>query len=80
MVKAAEDKILSLATQQQAVNNAVLEMGVINLRTDLFPWYESQGFIKLHELRPNDAEIERITLDSMKATLCCVLMRKDLSL
>ncbi len=78
MVKAAEEKIKALG-QQAGSKEVSLEMGVINLRTDLFPWYEKQGFFKLYEIRPNDAEIERITLDELKDEVCCVFMRKMLS-
>jgi hypothetical protein len=60
--------------------SAYLQMGVINLRHDLFPWYEGQGFVKLHEIRPNDPEVELITLDEMKDVVCCVLMQKQLAL
>ena len=41
---------------------AVLMMGVINLREELFPWYESQGFA-VGEKMPWDAELSRITKD-----------------
>lgn len=79
LVQAAENKVKMIAQQAQ-VKQAFLEMGVINLREDLFPWYEGQGFVKLHEIRPNDPEVEMITLDEMKYQVCCVLMRKELSL
>lgn len=56
--------------------NVSMEMGVINLRTDLFPWYQSQGYQIEGEIRPNDTEITRIILDNMD--VCCVLMKKVL--
>ena len=51
-----------------------MEMGVINQRKDLFPWYEGQGYKVIGEIRPNDAELLRICLDEVD--ICCVLMRK----
>ncbi len=53
-----------------------MEMGVINLRTDLFPWYEKQGYKIISEIRPNDAEVTRIIRDDMD--VCCILMRRVL--
>jgi len=58
LVKGAESKVLSIANS--VTNNSPkkleisLQMGVINLRKDLFPWYENQGFITIGEIRPND--------------------------
>ena len=56
--------------------NVYMEMGVINARMDLFPWYQKQGYVKLHKL-PLDKEIERICSDDWKH-ICCILMRKEL--
>jgi hypothetical protein len=53
-----------------------MEMGVINQRKDLFPWYEGQGYKLIGEIRPNDAELLRICLDDID--ICCILMRKCL--
>lgn len=61
------------ATPRLVVN---MEMGVINQRRDLFPWYESQGYVVIGEIRPNDAELLRICLDGVD--ICCILMRKKL--
>ena len=52
-----------------------MEMGVINLRTDLFPWYEKQGYKILHEI-PNDEEVSRIVLPELN--VYCILMRKQI--
>ena len=76
-MRAVESKILTVA-HKEAAAMVVLQMGVINLREDLFPWYESQGFRRLHEIRPNDPEVELITLDELKDQVCCVLMEKEL--
>ncbi len=80
MVKAIETKLLEIATAQQTTSDqsvsAYMEMGVINLRTDLFPWYEAQGYALIGEIRPNHEEITRIILDDLD--VCCVLMRKKL--
>eukprot|EP01031_Cornospumella_fuschlensis_P031564 gene31563-38149_t len=78
LVAAAERKIREIASTFSK-NHARLQMGVINKRTDLFPWYEAQGFRVLGEIRPNDPEVEMITLDDMKDTICCVLMEKVLA-
>lgn len=84
LVKGAENKVLEIARDLQKQESqdvhAALQMGVINLRKDLFPWYEAQGFETVCEIRPNDPEVERITLDEMKDIVCCVLMKKALKL
>lgn len=85
MVKGAENKILSIAKAYKDNNPSTqltisLQMGVINLRKDLFPWYESQGFQIMGEIRPNDPEVELITLDELKEAVCCILMKKELNL
>lgn len=55
---------------------AKLTMGVINLREDLFGWYGRQGFTRGEEVRPNNAELQRICLPELDT--CLVLMHKDL--
>jgi tRNA-dihydrouridine synthase 2 len=55
---------------------AKLTMGVINLREDLFGWYGRQGFVKGEEIRPNNAELQRICLPELDT--CLVQMHKDL--
>jgi hypothetical protein len=85
LVRAAEQKVQSIAQQRLALlegwkGSALLQMGVINLRRDLFPWYEGQGFVIKGEIRPSDPEVELITLDDMKSEVCCVLMEKALVL
>ena len=58
LVKAAEDKLLEIARCQwnEVVHptcsssislEVVMEMGVINQRADLFPWYSYSSFEKL---------------------------------
>lgn len=78
LVQAAERRTLQIAREAAAGCRALLQMGVINLRADLFPWYQGQGFAVIGEVRPNDPELELITLDSMRGELCMVLMQKDL--
>jgi len=41
------------------ITNALTEMGVINHRKDLFPWYEKMGYKILGEL-PRDEDLNRI--------------------
>ncbi len=53
-----------------------MEMGVINQREDLFPWYQTQGYSCVHRL-PRDLELQRIVSDGLDVH--CILMRKDLS-
>lgn len=79
LVRAAEEKLrkVSLSLSQPRQISLFLEMGVINLRKDLFPWYEAQGFRVIGEIHPNDAEVERITRDEFKDKVCCILMRKE---
>lgn len=87
LVKGVENKLIEIVkVEQETVERSTgtapavsvhVEMGVINLRTDLFPWYESQGYAIVEEIRPNDAEITRIILDDLD--VCCVLMRKTLT-
>mmetsp|Transcript_1731 Transcript_1731/g.4047 ORF Transcript_1731/g.4047 Transcript_1731/m.4047 type:complete len:194 (-) Transcript_1731:1322-1903(-) len=74
LVRAAEARMLQVALELKA-QGASMEMGVINQRADLFPWYEAQGYQQLHEL-PNDAELTRICLEGVD--ICCVLMKKVL--
>ena len=90
LVQAAEEKLLEVAkqefdvrVQQAQVEESkptslivTMEMGVINQRTDLFPWYESQGYVTIGEIHPNDEEVTRICLEGVD--ICCVLMRKNL--
>jgi GNAT superfamily N-acetyltransferase len=81
LVKAAEEQLMEIAKNEHAIRpNSDLaismEMGVINQRKDLFPWYEGQGYKLIGEIRPNDAELLRICLDDID--ICCILMRKCL--
>lgn len=74
MVLDAERYLLS---HQMLGERVVMEMGVINQRADLFPWYEKQGYSIVGEIRPNDPEIQRIVRDDMD--IFCILMRKVLT-
>jgi GNAT superfamily N-acetyltransferase len=80
-----EDEILELSSNELRTKllekndvTVQIEMGVINKRTDLFPWYEKQGYRVESEMRPNDAELTRIILDHMADDVCCVKMMKTL--
>lgn len=76
LVSAAESHILHLAQAHgSVVTKAVMEMGVINQREDLFPWYQRQGYVTIGPL-PHDAELNRIVLEGMD--VYCVLMQKQL--
>jgi hypothetical protein len=89
LVQAAEAKLKNIAaaefleftktvdTLTKTPNLEVkMEMGVINLRKDLFPWYEAQGYVVIGEIRPNDAELIEKCREDMD--VCCVLMRKQI--
>lgn len=81
LVRAAENQLLKVAQEEHSTCPTSkllvhMEMGVINQRTDLFPWYEGQGYQIIGEIRPNDAELLRICLDDVD--ICCILMRKVL--
>ena len=75
LVQTAEQKLLEISTKSTLPSKVVMEMGVINLREDLFPWYESQGYSK-HERLPDSDELARIKLDEVE--VYCILMQKQL--
>jgi GNAT superfamily N-acetyltransferase len=83
LVQAAEQCLQAVAAELQSLGSsssrvkARLEMGVINLRQDLFPWYEGQGFVQGGPL-PVDEGLRRILLDGQDVWL--VLMTKDILL
>lgn len=85
LVKSIESQLQDIAQKELAAiqgdtNSPALsvnmEMGVINQRKDLFPWYEGQGYRVIGEIKPNDAELQRICLDEFD--ICCILMRKQI--
>ena len=75
LVQAAEQKLLEFAATSPVPSKVIMEMGVINLREDLFPWYESQGYVKFQRL-PDSEELARIKLDEVE--VYCILMQKIL--
>ena len=81
MIKQAEDHLLKVAkelgTYGQQCSAVVMEMGVINVRQDLFSWYEKQGYTKGDPL-PHDRELDRIISHDMKDKVFCVRMSKVL--
>ena len=84
LVQAAEEKVLSKARQlQEKSGKAVsvrMEMGVVNMRYVLFPWYKSQGYVELGEIHPNDPGFDQLLSEEYKEKVCLVSMRKDLTL
>jgi len=72
LVQAAESFLIEKATQGQSVR---IEMGVINLREDLFPWYQKQGYV-IGDRIEDTPEIARIILPDMQVHL--VRMSKQL--
>lgn len=84
LVRAAEELLLESTTlpksscenrPDNSPASVIMCMGVINLRTDLFLFYETQGYVQGERL-PNNAEIQRIILPDMD--VCCIEMSKKL--
>ena len=65
LVRAAEEYLLALDC---AATSVVIEMGVINLRADLFPFYEKQGYNTGARL-PHTDELARICLPELDVFL-----------
>jgi hypothetical protein len=53
----------------------LMEMGVVNVRHDLFPWYQKQGYEVVEEIR-DDADFNLIVAEGL--SVFCILMRKVL--
>ncbi len=75
-MEAAANKLLQIANTYGNNVEADLEMGVINQRKDLFPWYEKQGFTAFEEIF--DSELDKVVLDELRGKVFCILMRKHL--
>lgn len=79
LVSAAEARVLAVSSALPPLSHprrVEMEMGVINLREDLFPWYMSQGYHVEGEIRPVEPDIKLISLDDLN--VCSVLMKKVL--
>jgi ribosomal protein S18 acetylase RimI-like enzyme len=76
LVKAAEEFLVA-EVQRQGRPKApvVMELGVINLRKELFPWYEAMGYSTGKPL-PHSEELERIILPGVE--VFCIGMSKRL--
>lgn len=74
LVKGAEDFILNMAKSRHG--RVLMEMGVVNLRRVLFPWYESQGYQFVREIRPNADDFASLIVPDLD--VCLILMRKEL--
>lgn len=74
------DKVLAVSGNDIASSStsvcAEITMGVINLREDLFPWYQGQGFT-IEEQMPWDAELSRIVSEGYEH-VSLIRMRKTL--
>lgn len=79
LVKSVEQITSRLARAIDSHIPSSVEMGVINLRPDLFPWYEAQGYsiCEVQGESPSDDELRRIVLPGMDVH--CILMSKKLS-
>jgi hypothetical protein len=88
LVKAAEDMLKMKAQEEiklQALDNqdqveVRMEVGVINARHDLFPWYQGQGYTLLNEKMPTDDDFDKIILPNLKGKIFCVKFVKNISL
>ena len=82
LVAAAESFLLDLAQSKSMSmskeSSVAMEMGVINLRADLFPFYEKQGYVQGERL-PHSEELSRIILPERIDEVFCMAMRKNLS-
>jgi len=80
LVRAAERYVLAGAHEHAAPasvpRSSDIDMGVINLRADLFLWYGKMGFQRCEEIRLNNEELARICLPGLD--VCCVRMHKTL--
>lgn len=76
LISDAEDFIKLKYESNKAEISVIMELGIINLRADLFKWYSNQGYYVVSEIRPNDNEFEKILLPNID--VCIVLMRKIL--
>jgi hypothetical protein len=56
-----------------------MEMGVVNVRKDLFPWYGNQGYSVIERINDYDA-FSILVRPDMDTEVFCVLMRKELVL
>jgi hypothetical protein len=74
MSAAIEARVCEVA-RTKGLGAATLEMGVINVRKDLFTFWGKLGFSIDRDL-PADPELSRISLDGLDVH--CVLMKKQL--
>jgi len=75
LVQAAENILLEKALALAPSAAVVMEMGVINARKDLFPWYEKQGYSVVGPV-PNTPELLRCVAEGFD--IFCVLMQKKI--
>lgn len=80
LAKNESDKVIAVSENDIASTSssvsAEITMGVINVREDLFPWYQSQGF-SIEDQMPWDAELSRIVLEGYEH-VSLIRMRKKL--
>jgi GNAT superfamily N-acetyltransferase len=80
LVKSVEDELLRQADKLDEIHNTrhkvISSMGVLNVRPDLFQWYERQGYVQSLRL-PDTEELARIKLDEAQ-DVHCILFKKVL--
>ncbi|XP_065667533.1 uncharacterized protein LOC100212726 [Hydra vulgaris] len=76
--KAIQHQMLNFGniTNNNPQFNIVMEIEVINLRVDLFPWYEKQGYQVVDKIKPNKAVFAVRYLDGIDVFF--IMMRKTL--
>ena len=76
-IKEAMNSMSLITTESSGTDTgAVITMGVVNLREDLFPWYAKQGYLVVGEIE-HDAEISRIVKKEYEH-VCLIQMKKVL--
>jgi predicted N-acetyltransferase YhbS len=81
LIQAAEEKVRGFAKELQTTETrpvkAKMEMDVVNVRTDLFPWYEKQ-FYRQTDFLPNDCWFDELISEEYHKKVYLIRMMKDL--
>lgn len=78
LIQAAEEKVRGFAKKSQTRPvKAKMEMDVVNVRTDLFPWYEKQLY-RQTDFLPNDCWFDELISEEYHKKVYLIRMMKDL--